>query len=69
MSAIVIRSAPREVGASPNPADYMPFSVRHRAAGELNRLWEEFVNDMHSGPTSGHEVADKFWKFVTTRGR
>lgn len=69
MSAIVIRSAPREAGASPDPVDYMPFSVRHMAAGELNRLWAEFVTEMHDGPTVGGEVAAKFWKFVTTRGR
>jgi hypothetical protein len=47
----------------------MPFSTRIRVARELNALWEEFVTEMYDGPLMGAEVAEKFWKFVTTRGR
>lgn len=74
MAAIVVCSTPRsEKREHPDftfdPADWMPFSTRLLVARELNKLWEEFVTEMHDGSTSGPEVADKFWKFVTTRGR
>jgi hypothetical protein len=45
----------------------MPLASRVKVAGEINRLWEEFVNEMHDGTTGGAEVADKFWNFVTNR--
>lgn len=67
MSAIVVGVSPRFDPIS--PADFMPLSSRMKVAKEINRLWAEFVNEMHDGPTVGSEVADKFWEFVTTRGR
>jgi hypothetical protein len=51
---------------NPDPADYMPLSVRMHVARELNRLWAEFVNEMHDGPTPG--TAQKFWKYVLAGG-
>jgi hypothetical protein len=48
-----------------SPQDYMPFSARQKVADEINRHWAEFVTEMHDGSTSGREVAEKFWKFVT----
>lgn len=66
MSAIIVRPVPWDV--EPVPADYMPFSSRAKVAREINRLWEEFVNEMHDGPTTGPEVADKFWKYVLAGG-
>lgn len=68
MSAIEVHPA-RDAAATDSAADCMPFSTRLRVAKELNALWAEFVTEMHDGPTIGSEVADKFWKFVTTRGR
>lgn len=66
MSAIVISPAPHEVSvAARDSADYMPPSTRIKVADEINRLWAEFVNEMHDGPTNGPYVAEKFWKFVT----
>ena len=63
MSAIVISPAP---GPDASRAeDWMPFTTRILVARELNRLWAEFVNEMHDGPTTGPYVAEKFWKFVT----
>lgn len=56
-------------GSGEGPEHHMPFSSRLRVAYEINALWAEFVTEMHDGPTTGQEVADKFWKFVTTRGR
>jgi hypothetical protein len=68
VSAIEVRPA-RDAAASDGSADWMPFSTRIRVARELNALWEEFVTEMYDGPLMGAEVAEKFWKFVTTRGR
>ncbi len=48
-----------------SPMDYMPFSVRQKIANEINAQWEEFVTEMHDGPFSGRDVAEKFWKYVT----
>lgn len=50
--------------ADPVPPD-MPFSTRLRLGKELNQLWVEFVTEMHDGPLTGDDVADKFWKYVT----
>lgn len=74
MSAIVIMNSPIETKRKHpefgwDPVDWMPLSTRFRVAKELNTLWEEFVTEMHDGSTGGAEVADKFWTFVTTRGR
>lgn len=71
MSAIVIRNSPdlfEHPEDAHDPANFMPFTTRMKVAGELNRLWAEFVTDMHDGPTGGPEVADKFWKFVLAGG-
>ena len=68
MSAIVVSPSPNTARRD-RPADYMPFTTRLLVARELNALWEEFVTEMHDGPTTGAEVAEKFWKFVTTRSR
>lgn len=70
MSAIVIRPSPAEVRRGHpdfgiDPVDWMPLATRLKVAREINRAWEEFVTDMHDGSTSGPEVAEKFWKFVT----
>ena len=43
----------------------MPFSTRLRVGSELNKAWAEFTSDMHDGPLTGQDVADKFWKFLT----
>lgn len=68
MSAIVIGVAPwTEDRTRPSEA-WMPLSVRHAVAKELNTLWAEFVTDMHDGPTCGPEVARKFWKYVLAGG-
>jgi hypothetical protein len=64
VTAIVVRPSP-EGGHGFNPADWMPLSTRVKVAREINRAWEEFVNVMHDGPTTGPEVAEKFWRFVT----
>lgn len=73
MSAIVVRVSPPEARRGHpdygiDPADWMPLASRLKVAKEINALWETFVNEMHDGSTSGPEVADKFWKFVTKRG-
>ena len=68
MTAIVVRPVPYDEPDETDPASWMPFSTRIKVAQELNALWAEFVTEMHDGPTIGSEVADKFWKFVTTRG-
>lgn len=66
MSAIIIRPAPNEVPVySRDAADHMPFATRLRVAEEINRAWREFTEDMHDGPLTGNDVAEKFWKFVT----
>lgn len=69
MSAIVIGPSPisqdRIKTGDVTPADYMPFSTRHKVGEEINRLWEEFVEEMHDGSTNGQDVAEKFWKYVT----
>ncbi len=70
MAAIIIRPAPVDPDkrcdtSKLTQADYMPFGVRHHVAGEINRLWDEFVNEMHDGPLVGHDVATKFWAYVT----
>lgn len=69
MSAVVVRPAPIEADrrrrGEISQADYMPFSTRHKVARELNKLWEEFVGQMHDGPVRGPEVAEKFWKYVS----
>ncbi len=71
-SAIVIGPSPvageKLKQGSLGAADYMPLSIRMHVAGELNRLWEEFVNEMHDGPLSGPQVAEKFWKYVLAGG-
>lgn len=67
MSAIVISPA-RVSGdalSTLGPEDHMPIHTRILVARELNRAWREFVTDMHDGPTTGNDVAEKFWKFVT----
>jgi hypothetical protein len=76
MAAIIIRPAPYDPPGvehifepTRGAVDWMPFTVRLRVARELNALWAEFVTDMHDGPPGGPEVADKFWQFVSTRGR
>jgi hypothetical protein len=69
VSAIVVGQSPERRDGSVDPADRMPLHTRVKVAQEVNRLWAEFVNEMHDGPTIGPEVADKFWKFVTTQGR
>lgn len=71
MSAIVIRPHPdrsKMDSLFADGTDYMPFATRHLVAKELNRLWAEFVTEMHDGPTVGNDVAEKFWQFVSTRG-
>lgn len=69
MSAIVVGPAPNPVSVfSRDPADHMPFSSRLKVAEEINRLWREFVEEMHDGPTGGAEVAEKFWKYVLAGG-
>jgi hypothetical protein len=68
MSAIVIQPHIHGRGLTVEAADFMPLSTRIHVAGELNRLWAEFVNEMHSGPTIGGDTAAKFWNFVTSRG-
>jgi hypothetical protein len=70
MSAIVVGNAPDD-GRPPlgdGAVDYMPLSSRIKVAGEINRLWAEFVTEMHSGDTRGPEVAEKFWKYVLAGG-
>jgi hypothetical protein len=70
VTAIVVRPSPEEARRKHpdygiDPADWMPLATRLKVAREINRAWEEFVNDMHDGSTSGPEVAEKFWRFVT----
>lgn len=69
MSAIVVSPSPiasEKIKAGDiGPADYMPFAARLLVGDRLNALWAEFVNEMHDGTTSGRDVAEKFWKFVT----
>lgn len=65
--AIRVGPVPAEVRGE-GPESWMPFTTRLKVAKEINDLWAEFVTEMHDGPTAGPEVADKFWKFVTTRG-
>lgn len=68
MGAIVVRPAPEDARED-DARGWMPFTTRLRVARELNALWAEFVTDMHDGPTTGEQVAEKFWQFVSTRGR
>lgn len=67
--SIIIRPHPFSEACSDrlsgDPTRHMPMHSRMRVAGEINKAWAEFVTDMHDGPTTGPEVADKFWKFVT----
>lgn len=69
MSAIVVGPSPingdRVARGDVSSADYMPMAVRHKIAGELNKRWQEFVDEVHDGSTHGREVAEKFWEFVT----
>lgn len=68
-SAIVVSPSPISHdalrAAEAGPADYMPLAVRMRVAGELNRLWEEFVTTMYGGPFNAPDLPEKFWKYVT----
>jgi hypothetical protein len=66
MSAIVIQPHIHGRGLTVEAENFMPLSTRIHVAGELNRLWAEFVNEMHSGGY-GADTPAKFWKFVTTR--
>lgn len=73
MSAIVVGNSPAEAKREHDdygidPADWMPLGVRVKVAKEINRLWEEFVDEMHDGPTTAPGVADKFWKYVLAGG-
>lgn len=70
MTAIEIHSARRQsLSVFVRPAeDHMPFTTRLLVARELNRLWAEFVSEMHDGPTVGQDVAEKFWKYVLSGG-
>lgn len=65
MTAIVIQPNSRFSRVTAEPEDFMPLSTRMKVARELNKLWAEFVTEMHDGELVGGDVADKFWKFVT----
>lgn len=69
MSGIVIAPSPitgdKLKSGTLGPADYMPLSARVKVAAEINKLWAEFVNEMHDGSTHGRDVAEKFWAYVT----
>lgn len=69
MSVIVIGPSPvtqdRIKSGTLGPSDYMPLSARQKCADEINKLWKEFVEEMHDGSTHGRDVAEKFWKYVT----
>jgi hypothetical protein len=69
MSSIIIQQHP-DTRHRPTvlPEDYMPLATRMYCASQLNKLWAEFVNEMHDGETVGPDVARKFWKFVLAGG-
>lgn len=71
MSAIVLCSTPptqrrKHPDYGIEPADWMPMATRIKLGREINRAWEEFVNEMHDGTTTGPVVAEKFIKYLAS---
>lgn len=72
MSAIIVGPSPiageRVKEGRVSRGDYMSLAVRMKVAGEINRLWREFVDEMYDGPLDDPNLPDKFWKYVLAGG-